>query len=387
MELIFRILVAVSSLLCLSYFVLIASYCYAWIKTSYPTLSSLLLTTKVSVIIAARNEENNIERCINSILQQNYPSQFMELIIVDDVSEDTTNDKIKTLFMNRKNVKLITLTSHSENSGKKNALNKGISQSIGELIVTTDADCIMDKNWLTTLVRYYQQTQAKMIVAPVVFYNEKSVFEKMQMLEFMSLIVCGGASLYYNKAIMCNGANLAYTRKVFDEIHGFEDINNNASGDDVLLMYKIKNKYSDGIKFLKHYEAMVFTNAKNNLKDFISQRKRWSSKSFWALNAETKKVSLIVYLFNLSLFMQMLSLLISAIYFHPNNLSNFFFLLFGIKCVIDFLLLFLAAPFFKKQVFTPYFLLEEFLYIVYVVFIGLIGLLQSKYVWKDRKTK
>jgi len=387
MELIFTILVAVSSLLCLSYFVLIASYCYAWIKTSPPTLSSLLLTTKVSVIIAVRNEENNIERCINSILQQNYPSQFMELIIVDDVSEDTTNAKIKTLFLNRENVKLITLTSHSENSGKKSALKKGINQSIGELIVTTDADCVMDTNWLTTLVRYYQQTQAKMIVAPVVFYNEKSIFEKMQMLEFMSLIVCSGASLYYNKAIMCNGANLAYTRKVFDEVHGFEDINNKASGDDVLLMYKIKNKYSDGIKFLKHHEAMVFTNAKNNLKDFISQRKRWSSKGFWALNAETKKVSLIVYLFNLSLFMLMLSLLICAIYSNTINLSKIFFLLFGIKCLIDFLLLFLAASFFKKKVFTPYFLLEEFLYIVYVVFIGLLGLLQSKYEWKDRKTK
>ncbi len=387
MEFFLIILVAVSSLLCFSYVVLIISYCYAWIKTSSPNLSSLSLTTKVSVIIAARNEENNIEHCINSVLLQNYPSQKFELIIVDDSSEDTTNAKIKQLFVNRENVKLITITSHSENFGKKYALTKGINQSTGELIVTTDADCVMNENWLTTIVAFYQQTNAKMIVAPVVFYNEKNVFEKMQMLEFMSLIVCGGASLYYNKAIMCNGANLAYPRTVFDEMNGFEDINNKASGDDILLMYKIKNKYPDGVMFLKHQEALVFTKAKNNLTNFINQRKRWSSKGFWALNAETKKVSLIVYLFNLSLFMLMISSFMGAIYFNTINYIKIFFLLFGIKCVIDFLLLFLAAPFFKKRVFAPYFLAEEFLYVVYIVFIGLLGLLQSKYEWKDRKTK
>ena len=350
MEFLVTLLLIITLLLCLGYVALIASYCHAWVKMKPPVFSAELLTTKVSVIIAARNEENSIANCVNAVLQQTYPSQYIEIIIVDDASEDTTGNKIQELCKKHENIKSITLEAGNAAVGKKQALTLGIQQSNAELIVTTDADCVMNKNWLKTIVAFYQQTKAKMIVAPVVFHNEKSVFEKMQTLEFMSLIVSGGASLYYNKAIMCNGANLAYTRNVFYEVNGFKGADNKPSGDDVLLMYKIKKKYPDSIKFLKHEDAIVFTDAQPNLKGFIDQRKRWASKGFKALNTETKKVSLLVYGFNFSLFAVMiLSFCCKAVGIYGIGPVPLFCVLFGIKCLIDFLLLFLASSFFKKR--------------------------------------
>jgi cellulose synthase/poly-beta-1,6-N-acetylglucosamine synthase-like glycosyltransferase len=381
------ILITIAALVsCLAYVILIASYCYAWVKMKTPVFSGELLPTKVSIIIAARNEEFVIENCIHAILLQTYPPKYIEIILVDDASEDATNDIIQRFCNKYQNIKLITLKSDGNTLGKKNALTAGIHQSTGELIVTTDADCVMNTNWLKTIVAYYQQTQVKMIVAPVLFHNEKNVFEKMQTLEFMSLIVSGGASLHYNKAIMCNGANLAYPRTVFDEVNGFENVNNKASGDDVLLMYKIKKEYKDGVMFLKHQDAMVYTTAKNNLMDFVNQRKRWASKGFKSLNNETQKVAVVVYLFNVSLLILMLLAFFNFSCFGYFSSTKFFLLLLTLKCVIDFLLLFLASSFFKKKVDLFYFLIEEFLYVFYSVFIGLSGLL-TKYEWKGRKTK
>src|ERR1017187_5954676 len=224
MEQIILIIIIISSLNCFAYLILIASYCYAWVKIKSPIIHDNINKILVTVVIAARNEEDNIETCLTSILDQSYSSEYMEIIIVDDASEDTTNYKIQQFCNKYKNIKLITLDKKFNLSGKKNALNAAINEAKGELIVTTDADCIMSKNWLSTIVGYYNQSHPKMIVSPVSFYNEKTIFEKMQSLELMALVLSSGASLHFNKAIMCNGANLAYPKKVFYEVNSFEGI-------------------------------------------------------------------------------------------------------------------------------------------------------------------
>jgi cellulose synthase/poly-beta-1,6-N-acetylglucosamine synthase-like glycosyltransferase len=206
----------------------------------------------------------------------------------------------------------------------------------------------------------------------------------MQSLEFMALIGCGGASLFYKKAIMCNGANLAYSKAAYEEVNGFYGIEEKASGDDVLLMYKINEKYPGAVRFLKNREAIVCTRAKQQLKDFIQQRKRWSSKGFWAFNTETKITALIVYLFSLYLVLvPLIDLLCYRNSFFHQVLTDFCLILLGIKCFIDFLLLFLTASFFKKERFLLLFLPEQILYLMYVVLIGIIGSI-GKFEWKDR---
>ncbi|MGZ6551726.1 MAG: glycosyltransferase [Bacteroidia bacterium] len=339
----------------------------------------------VSIVIAARNEEKNIINCLDSIIKQSYNANKFEIIIIDDASTDLTNKLVSDYSERHPNIKLISLREDGKNVGKKFAIRKGIEKAKGELIVTTDADCSMGENWLRSVVSFYSGTNAKMIVSPVCFQNEKSIFEKMQSLEFIALIACGGSSLYYNKAIMCNGANLAYPKEVFMEMNGFDDIDEKASGDDVLLMYKIKRKYPEGVRFLKAEEAIVYTAANRNLKNFVQQRKRWSSKGFMAFNRETKLVSLLIYSFCFSLLTLPLlgSICLRNTMFYPVFMEICLILLL-IKCFIDFLLLFLSASFFKKKELLVYFLPEQAIYILYIVLTGLMGT-WGKYEWKGRQ--
>ncbi len=383
MESVFWIFISIGAFLCFCYFLLIASYCYGWIKTKeikMDTDNSVF----VSVIISARNEEENIARCLDAILAQKYLSDKFEIIVMDDHSEDSTHFIILKYAEKYPQLKCIQL---SENVfGKKQAIEIAIEISKGDLIITTDADCVMGTNWLASIVSFYKKTDAKMIVAPIAFYKENSLFEKMQSLELMALMACGGASLFYNKAIMCNGANLAYQKKAFKAVSGFNDINEKASGDDVLLMYKIKKEYSTGIHFLKNEEAIVYTKAKKLLKEFAQQRKRWASKGFSALNIETKKVSLLIYLFNFYLvFIPVIGCvcLLNSPFHLP--FIQICLILIGIKCFIDFLLLFLSASFFKKKRLLLLFFPEQIIYMIYVVLFGLMGSI-GKYEWKGRKT-
>lgn len=374
------ILTAITCLCCIAYAGMIAFFSYGWMKTKHlKTPSSRKV--RVAVIVAARNEENNIASCLEALMAQSYPAEKTEIIIVNDHSEDNTSAIVRKYIREGGNIQLLD----TEEKGKKAAIAKAIKNTSAELIITTDADCIMAEKWIETIVSFYEHSKAVMIVGPVAFHNEGSLFEKMQSLELMALLGSTGGALYFDKAIMCNGANLAYTRQIFNELEGFKGIDQGASGDDVLLMYKVSRRYKNKIKFLKDQDAIVSTSAKATLKEFTEQRKRWSSKGFGAFNAETKYVSLIVYMFSALI---ILTGILSGFSSVKSGICLSFFriclILMGIKCVFDFLLLFLAASFYNKKRYLYLFLPLQFIYILYVVIIGLLGS-SKKYEWKGRK--
>ena len=383
MENLFWVFISIGLILGSGYFLLIASYCYAWIKTN-GSVDKNEKSVLISIVVVARNEEENISNCLNALLAQDYPSDKFQIIVVDDHSTDSTLKLIQSYSEKNAQIKCLQLDKNTE--GKKQGITKAIEFSSAELIVTTDADCKMGIHWLRSIAAFYKKTDAKMIVAPVSFYDEKTVFEKMQSLEFMALIACGGASLFFKKAIMCNGANLAYSKSAFLAVNGFENNQSKASGDDVLLMYKINKLFHGKVLFLKNSEAIVYTKPIDSVKKFVQQRKRWASKGFSALNAETRRVSLLVYLFNAYLvFIPLIgAVCLSNSPFYPLFIGICLILV-GIKCIIDFLLLFLSASFFWKKGFLIYFIPEQIIYMVYVVFFGLLGSF-GKYEWKGRVT-
>jgi cellulose synthase/poly-beta-1,6-N-acetylglucosamine synthase-like glycosyltransferase len=373
-------------LISFSYVLLMIFFCYGWVHTKNEKLD-LTGVVKISVIVAARNEAENILLCLQSIVHQSYLKRHYEVIVVDDASTDSTNSIIVSFCKEYDFIKLITLNEETKNTGKKLAIEKAIEIATGDLIVTVDADCTMNKNWLSTIAAYYCKTNAEMIVGPVCFYDEHTLFEKMQSLEFMALIASGAGALYFNKAIMSNGANLIYTKKVFNLVNGFKGTENIASGDDVLLMYKIKEEYSSSIHFLKYKDAIVYTKAKATFSGFVNQRKRWASKGFRNFNKETKAVSLVVYLFNfLIVLLPFVDLILAGDSYFSLSFFEIALILLLIKCVIDFLLLFLAASFFKKKSFLIYFIPEQLIYLLYVLSISLLSI-AGTYEWKGRKIK
>lgn len=374
-------------LISLSYLVLIASYVYGWQKLPNKKYDTINTYTPVTIIVPARNEEHSIKHVLQKLVLQDYPANKFEVIVVDDASEDNTAEIVKHFCENYSNVKLLSISKTAENKGKKNAIDTAIKQATGELIITTDADCSMGINWLQTMVSYFHQTGAKMIIGPVAYHNENSTFNKMQSLDFMALTTSGAASLYFNKAIMCNGANLAYSKQVYDEVNGFENIKQTASGDDVLLMYKIKQKHPIGVAFVKDKDAIVYTEAQPTFNAFINQRKRWASKPWNLLNPETKTVSAIVFLFNALIFIMGLMACINLMVGTSKlPFVEICLILLVFKCFIDFLLLFLAASFFGKKDILIYFLPVELLYPIYIVYTAIGGLVGG-FTWKKRRYK
>jgi cellulose synthase/poly-beta-1,6-N-acetylglucosamine synthase-like glycosyltransferase len=333
----------------------------------------------VSIIIAARDEAENIAKTIEDLLAQQYDKSLLEIIIIDDHSTDGTGTIIASYAV--QGVSLITLKEIDPiNSYKKKAIQTAIAEAKGELIITTDADCRMGPNWLKTIVSYYQHGGYKMISSPVVYFEEVSLFERAQSLEFLFLIGMGASTIGNGKPSTCNGANLAYERKAFYEVGGFAGIDDLASGDDELLLHKMAAKYEHKIGFLKSKDAIVYTQAKPTLSAFIQQRKRWASKSTRYKNKSIIVLGVLVWLFNLSI----IANLVSGSFIHDLLFVALF--QFVVKLLIEFLFLRKVTLFAGRPELIKLLPLLNILHIVYIVYIGIAGN-SGKYSWKGRMVK
>ncbi|SKB50391.1 Glycosyltransferase, catalytic subunit of cellulose synthase and poly-beta-1,6-N-acetylglucosamine synthase [Parapedobacter luteus] len=334
--------------------------------------------TKVSVLIAARNEEANIGRTLSDILAQDFPADLLEVIVVDDHSTDNTSAIVQTFAP--LGVKLLKLNeSEPLNSYKKKAISTAIAVATGELIVTTDADCRMGKNWLATIVSYVEQHHSFLVSAPVIYSEQRSFFEELQTLEFLYLIGLGAAGIGHRRPSTCNGANLAYRRDVFHEMGGFNGIDHLASGDDELFLHKVAAKYPDKVGFCKSRDAIVYTDAKANLRGFLHQRKRWASKSTHYKNKGLVALGVAIWLFNCLLLFTGIAVLCCDTVLWP-----MFTLALAMKLMVECCFLYPLCRFAKRMGLLAYLPLLTVLHIVYMVYIGMAGNI-GKYQWKGRR--
>ena len=261
--------------------------------------------TSFSVIIPARNEETNIDACLLSVLNQKYPSALFEVIVVDDHSIDQTSAIIKQLQKQFSNLKLIKLADELEgeilNSYKKKAIEKAIQLSSNDWIITTDADCLITEQWLSSYAAIIQEQKPVFVAAPVNFTDDHSIISTFQNIDFISLQGITAASVSAGFHTMCNGANLAYKKETFYEVNGFKGIDSIASGDDMLLMNKIKEKFPNQIAFLFSKDAIVSTHPMPDWKSFFNQRIRWASKADQFKDKNVFAVLVLVYFLNVFL--------------------------------------------------------------------------------------
>jgi cellulose synthase/poly-beta-1,6-N-acetylglucosamine synthase-like glycosyltransferase len=340
---------------------------------------------------------------LDAIINQSYPKNLFEVLVVDDHSTDDTAAII--LSYRAQTVQLISLKDFADateiNSYKKKAIEIAIQQSSGELIVTTDADCVVPKNWLQTIGAFYQKNNASFIAMPVCFLPSLAgeglgvrFIKIFQSLDFMSLQGITGASVHKQVHSMCNGANLAYTRKAFDAVNGFKGIDSIASGDDMLLMHKIYKQDPKKVFFLKSKEVIVQTQPMPTLKSFFNQRIRWASKADKYDDKRIFGVLLMVYLFNVILLALPVIALFSnkvfvcKIYSITITASVFewWLLLLAGKTIIELLFVFPVARFFKQATLLWFFPLMQPFHILYTVIAGWLGKFGS-YNWKDRNVK
>ena len=277
-------------------------------------------------------------------------------------------------------LKIIALKKKNATSPKKKAITEAIKIAKGELIVTTDGDCRIKQTWLQVLWVFYQQKDAKLISGAVTFLEEKKLFERIQTVEFASLIGSGAASLQMGFPNMCNGANLAYPKSVFEEVGGYQGVDQIASGDDEFLLHKIAAKYPEKIYFLKTPQNIVFTQAKPNWNDFYQQRKRWAGKWKYYKDNRIKLLAFFIFVVNSAL-------LLSFALFCGGFLTNSTFLtLILIKFMPEFAFLGIVLAYLTKKKFMIYIPLVQLIYPFYVTFFGFVA--QGKtYEWKGRTLK
>ncbi len=346
---------------------------------SVAILDSFQPTIQFTILIPARNEEQTIAACLQSIKQLNYPKELTEVIVIDDFSEDATAAVVQN-FTNVKLIQLKDVVKEQINSYKKKAIETGIEQARGTYIITTDADCTVPKNWLRNFAWMIQQHQSEFIAAPVAMKEESSFIKLFQSLDFLSLQGITAASVGAGFHSMCNGANLCYSKNVFAAVDGFKEVDHIASGDDMLLMYKIQRLFPKLVHHCYSSESIVLTNPVETAKDFFRQRIRWASKADQYKDKRIFWVLLLVYLLNFFL----LTLLIAG--FFKTELWILLVASLFVKTIVELIFLIPVVRFFKKQLLLMWFPLMQPFHIVYTVIAGWLGKF-SNYSWKGREVK
>ncbi len=377
-------MIALLSIISLSftaiYLVFVVYLVKGWfsIKAISPAVKTSF-STRVTILIAARNEGESIHLTIGDILAQDYPKHLLEVIIVDDHSTDNTAAVIESFA--GQGITLLKLNEDQPlNSYKKKAITEAIQLSTGELMVATDADCRMNSKWISTIVNYYETENPVLISSPVTFFQEKSVFELMQTLEFSFLIGIGAAFIGNGRASTCNGANMAYRKDVFNEVGGFKGIDQLASGDDELLLQKVAVRYPGRIGFIKQTDAIVYTHAKPNLKEFMQQRKRWASKFTVYKDKKIVIIGLIFWLFNVSM---LLNFFLGLFFI---DILKLFAVQFLLKYLFEAIFLIPVTSFFKRSYLVTLLVITIPVHVVYLAYMGLIGS-NKKYQWKGREVR
>ncbi len=355
-----------------AYVFLIGLYLVGWSKIKTWRLpKNFKARTQVTVLVPARNEASRIGACLESLLNQKFNRELLEIIVINDQSTDQTAERVKSF----EGVKLINL---DRNLGKKGALTKGVSIAQGSLIVTTDADCTFDEDWLSTIVSFYETGDKKMIVSPVKFDGPISFLEKFQTLDFIGMQGVTGASSYWQISNMANGANLAFEKEAFLEVGGYADNMHIASGDDFFLIDKISKAFPNGVDYLKSSSAVVRTKAESTLKTFLNQRVRWASKT--ANNTDHRITAILIFLLLYNLLI--VGTFIFGAFFESRIIVLVLVALF-VKAAVDFLYLFRVSNFFNQRYLLWSFIPAQIFYYLYIPVVGIYSHFFS-YEWKGR---
>jgi len=371
-------MIAIVLFICLFiYVVFISQLIFGFDKVKSFERTNEIPKTTFSIIVPFRNEEKFLGKLLQSISKLNYPTELFEIIMIDDFSEDASvRIYIKWRLENGLIHSTLLENLRLSNSPKKDAISRAIPIVKNEWIITTDADCMVNKNWLTTLDNYIQKNEPQMVVGAVVYKTKNNWFHHFQQLDLLSLQGTTIASFGIGKPFMCNGANFAYTKKIFEELGGFGGIIKQASGDDVLLLQKALLIHSEKVHYLKNTSFIVKTKPENDLFKLFMQRVRWASKTSDYKNNYAKLLALVVFLMNLSLVLGCVFCVWRSLDF---RIVTYIFL---IKYSIDYILLYKSNKYLGKEKFiVP--LSSSFIYPFFASLVGIYSLFGS-FTWKGR---
>ncbi|MBE0642775.1 MAG: glycosyltransferase [Bacteroidetes bacterium] len=329
----------------------------------------------VTVLVPARNEAEQIDGLVASLRAQRYPVAKMEVLLLDDHSEDATHERAAAAILGDARFRLLAMPEE----GKKAAITQGVQAACGDIIVTTDADCTHDEDWLRAMSAPFLDG-ADVVAGPVVYQERTTLFERLQALEFLGLMGVGAGFFGIGYPRLCNGANFAYRRALFAAVAGFEGNDGVHSGDDEFLLHKIVYREGGNAQFATAPASVVRTSGAPTLRAFLRQRIRWASKG--RSYDDGRFVSFLVMLFVYFLFAATAPLV--SISSPAAMAAGMFF--FVLKIIADVSVLYASAALFRQPVRLSDLLAGEVLHAYYLVFVSIIGF-SGGYTWKNRRVR
>ncbi len=330
----------------------------------------------VSVVIAARNEGKNIVECLSSIIKNDFPTSHYEVLVIDDNSSDDTFGNATSIHHPNINC----LKNPSE--GKKSALAFGIEKASHEIILCTDADCVVPHNWIKSHSVFYKKYPEKLACVGLVLpKTEDTSITKFQWLDFAATMVMTLVGHRYYGVFLGNGAHLSYRKSAFYEVNGYIADYHVASGDDIFLIKKLATKFPNSIGYIKDKNTVIETKPETSWSQLWQQRKRWATKTSQVRDIKVAAFQGWIFLFVLCC---AVSIILSFL------LSNFSLFIWGIigliiKFLVDYYFLKSLSKYFQKPMVLSGFMKSSIVYIYHILQSGYFVLRPSKYTWKGRE--
>ena len=363
-------------LILLIYSVSVGLLIFGFTKVNTIDYIDLKPKTAFTIIVPFRDEAENLPILLESLSKLQYPTELVDVLLVDDESEKKCTSPSPYRSQSRYAIQIIKNIRIS-NSPKKDAITTAMQTVHTDWIVTTDADCTFHENWLLTLDNHIQLHPVSMLAGAVTYACENSFLHHFQQLDLASLQGATIGSFGINKGFMCNGANFAYTKSFFKELNGFEGNDVIASGDDVFLLQKAMNHFPEKVYYLKSQNNIVNTKPLNNWKSLFYQRVRWASKTSSYQSTFGKGMGVLVFMANLALVLAFGFLFLGVITFQN------IILLFVLKFSIDSFLIYKTNRFLTQNK-MRYLILSSVFYPFFSTSVALYSLF-GKYKWKGRK--
>jgi len=247
----------------------------AWLERrrqySQPTEDRL---PPVSIVVPARNEEHRIARCLESLASLDYPSDRLEIIVVDDRSTDRTAAVVASYAERIPELRVLSLAEPRSGNlrGKAGALDYGILHARGEIILLTDADCAVDPGWVHAHVAAYRSSDVAMVCAYTLVAGTDP-FARFQAVEWNTTNTMASAGVYYRQFLGCFGNNMSIRREVYCMLGGYRAIPFSVTED--LALLQAVGRAELGIAYLCSKQSCVETEACATLAEYIQQHQRW----------------------------------------------------------------------------------------------------------------
>jgi cellulose synthase/poly-beta-1,6-N-acetylglucosamine synthase-like glycosyltransferase len=326
---------------------------------------------RVSVIVAARNEEDQIGTCLESIAGLTYPKELLEIIIVDDRSTDRTAEIVSSFSAMQAHIRLLRIGSAIElPPGKTNAVMSAIEVSGGEILMFTDADCRVPPTWVENTVTYYSDPSIGVVAGFTSLIGERLI-EEMQALDWFVLTSVASATTRLGFPVTAVGTNLSVRREAYDSVGGYRKIPFSVT-EDYALFHAVTASGKWKARFPMGPATLVESTPCHDWKQLYDQKKRWFTGGR-GMDAKSLVIFAFPYVFNLLI---VLGVFLSPWWAVGPAVAT--------KLLVDFLLCLPATFTFRRYSLLFVYPLFEIYYYMYVLIFPLLVVFRSEITWKER---